>query len=144
MFKRHHEVAPPRTWTEPRSRPRALVEDADGASQWATARILERAGFDVSCCDGPDSSRTCPLVQAGECELATGADVIFNKLELDRVENRDVVTTLRGTCPATPLIVEVPQPQAERLADTLAGCELLFFPATPDEIRKVASAVRTR
>lgn len=132
----------PSSWPGERRQPRALVEDDDGASQWAVAQIFERVGFEVACCDGPAAFRDhkCPMLKDGSCSLAAGADVIFNSLSLSMAENLELIGALRQHLPDTPLLVEVPRPRAEQLGDALDGCRLLAVPATASTIASHALA----
>ena len=130
-------------WPDRRGRARVLVENAGGAERLALNAILAGAGYDVSVCPGPDTSRglLCPLVEDGGCRLAQGADVVLNSLSLSRPESRDVVRCLRSQVPDTPVIVEVPTPRATRYADILEGCQVEPFPMTSGRVRQAVSQV---
>ena len=119
-------------WGHGRSgRARVLVENADGAEQWACEGILGRAGYEVAVCGGPDAhGAPCPLVERGECDLAAGADVIVNGFRLAEPRNQDVIRALRAHRPGTPLVVEAAVQEIERHADVLQGCTVASFPMT--------------
>jgi len=76
------------TWPRKAGRPRVLVEDPDGAVLWASARILEEAGYEVACCQGPTgvgrglARNCCPLLVGGACPLVEGADVVVSSTSL--------------------------------------------------------------
>lgn len=124
-------------WSDERTRPRVLVENPDVGVGFAVERFLEREGCEVAVCQGPDGLRRhrCPVIFDEDCTLAAGADVILHGLNPDRPEHAEVLRALRAKHPATPLVVEVPTPSAERHTGLLAGCVVVPFPATRESIR---------
>ena len=122
---------PPRPGHEPdawpadrvEGRPRVLVEYPPAGTPTVLADVLERAGFDALVCDRPaDHPESCRLLQGGACDLAAGADVIFNGFGLAEPEHREIIARLRAGHPDTPLVVETTGPRAEANADLLGGC----------------------
>lgn len=120
-------------------RPRVLVESADGAERWAIDRILRDAGYDVATCAGPEGHRAaCPLVVHGRCALAARADVILNTLRLGHPDNVDVLNALSTHYPDTPVVVEVPAPEALARAELLRGFRVASCP-----LRRAALVARS-
>jgi DNA-binding NtrC family response regulator len=122
-------VLEPDAWAPDWSRPRVLVEDPDGAVRVAAQRILERAGFEVSTCAGPDPGRTCPEVTRDGCPALDTADVVYASLDWHREEHREVLRAQRRRHPEVPVVVEISRPDAERLPDLLEGCDVVHVPA---------------
>lgn len=126
-----------RSWPDRRGRGRVLLEDDDGASQWAIERVLARAGLDVEVCDGPRGfpHERCPLLADGSCELVAGADVVVNRLPLDHEPNRALLASLRSSAPETPVVVGgVTRLRARLREQELAGTRVLFEPADPQQL----------
>lgn len=139
MFRRRRVPAAP-SWPGPHGdRSRVLVEDPDGANQWAIHRALTKAGFDVATCDGPTSfpDGRCPLVEHGSCALVDGADVIYNALPLREADSRILLRTLRRRAPLTPVLVEAPIAQADLWPDTLRDCTVVGTPASALELAEL-------
>lgn len=127
-------------------RPRVLVEHPDAAERAVLEHRLGEAGFSVATCAGPDATqgRACPLAVEGDCPLVSRADVIVHGLPIGHEENREVLRLLRARYSDTPVVVEIPRPEAERYTGTLAGCVVLPFPASGEEIvRAVSEAARS-
>lgn len=122
----------PGSWPDRRfGRARVLIEESDGAGQWATANHLQAAGYEVAVCDGPDGhDAACPLAARGECALADGADVIVNSFRLAEPANQDVIRALRGHVPTTPVLVEAGPQERSRYVDVLEGCIVANLPLT--------------
>jgi hypothetical protein len=100
-----------------------LVEYPPAGTPTVLADILERAGYDTMVCDGPaDRPETCRLLQSGDCDLAAGADVIFNGFGLAEPEHQEIIERLRATHPDTPLVVETTGLRADANAELLDGC----------------------
>jgi hypothetical protein len=91
-------------------RPRVLIEEPDVVEAYASWRLLEENGYEVSWCPGPAGSRPrrCPLVACGLCDLVCYADVVVTSLALDSKSSREVVSALRYLHPETPFIIEAP------------------------------------
>jgi hypothetical protein len=106
----------PRHRTE-KPRPLAVVEHPDGAARWAYGRALERAGFDVLTCGGPEvlPRGRCPLVTSGCCETAEAADVVVTALGMGSRETSDVLLSYTTRLPDTP-IVAIETPVSEGVA----------------------------
>jgi hypothetical protein len=123
-------------------RPRVLIENSDYGTAYAAERILERRGYEVSVCGGPDHlrGRRCPLVAEGRCELVDDADVVVHGLDPDRPDHRAVLAALREERPSVPIVAEMTAAAAERHADLLEGCTVVSFPVTTEPLR---AAVRT-
>lgn len=128
----------PGSWADRTDRPRVLIEDPDGAVLSSCEEFLRRDGFDVAVCRGPqaDGVHHCPLVTSGECSLTDGADVIYTALSWHDPKSREVLQAIRARHPQTPVVVEIPQPQVERFADLLAGCQLVLVPSGRASMRR--------
>jgi CheY-like chemotaxis protein len=115
MQHRHDEREPPAAWPERAGRARVLIEDSDGGTSAAARQILQKAGYDVAVCCGPEylSDRRCPLVADGTCAAAAGADVILCSLRLGMPENAAVVRALRAQHPSTPIVISVTEPRPD-------------------------------
>lgn len=127
-----------------RSRPRVLLETPDPGDAFACWRILERNGYEVSWCPGPDGSPpgTCPLVTSGQCALAGDADVIVSSLGLRRSSARCVLGALRRRLPDTPVIVAATASASHQWVPLLAGRRTLRLPMTaPALLASVEEAV---
>lgn len=114
------------------SHARVLVEHRDGAVQRVAERVLREGGYDVAVCGGPTAFRRacCPVVTTGRCAVAEEVDVIVHALNPDYPLNASVLQALKDRYPETPIVVEVPDPAAERHAELLAGCHALRSPMT--------------
>lgn len=131
----------PGSWPTRSARPRVLIEDPDGAVLGAGRRHLEREGFDVRVCSGPQGMgrRECPLLRGEGCHLAAGADVVFTSLAADSVRGREVVAALRRHYPTTPVVAELPAPRHEELREDLDGCHVLYMPSG---LHRMTTAIR--
>jgi hypothetical protein len=132
------------TWPKEPGRPRVLVEDPDGAVLWASARVLEEAGYDVACCQGPSGvgdglPRTCcPLLVGAACPLVEGADVVVSSTSLPQsAEIQEAVARHEAE-----LVVGGPERVvAERLERIGTGAPLPY-PISPEKlVRAVAAAL---
>lgn len=69
-------AGPAPAWPGPHDRPRLLVEIPGG--QWHLAAAMEKRGFQVVACPGPDrGGPVCRPLYGRPCPLAAGADVIL-------------------------------------------------------------------
>lgn len=134
------------TWPPAGSgRVRVVVEDVDGAARWACARVLERAGYEVTTCGGPDANGgVCRLVDTGHCGLVAGADVVVCALNLRRPENAAVLDALRARAAHLPTVVVIPEPDVARNRDLLAGCVVVAAPPTARELVDAVARARAR
>lgn len=144
---RRNETIGNQEWPERRGLARVLVEDPDGAEQWARTSILTQAGYDVAACRGPGATGPprCPLVEQGTCAMAEGADVVLSSLPVTQRASREVIRSLRTRLPDTPVVVEAPHAQATLYADALEGCQVEATPLTQGRLRQVvATAIQGR
>ena len=90
---------------------------------YASWRLLEEHGYEVSWCPGPAGSRPrrCPLVACGLCDLVLYADVVVTSLALDSKRSREVVAAHRYEHPETPFIIEAPAEALTLLAPLFEG-----------------------
>jgi len=125
-------------------RPRVVVEYEDDAVAYSIKKVLEAEGYDAAVCPGPRDlpAGHCPLAAGHECELATGADVVVNGLDLALGANRAVLHALHERVPGLPVVVEVPLQRREHHADALEGASELRFPMTRETlVRAVRDAL---
>lgn len=124
----------PGGWPRRSDRQRVLVEDPDGALRTASERLLQREGFDVAVCPGPEEmgSRHCPAVACGECPLVEGADVVYANLRWSLPASREVLQAHRTCYAGTPVVVEVSQPEETRSPELFAGCTVVHVPVGGD------------
>jgi hypothetical protein len=121
--------------------PRVLVEESDGAVRSSIVRLLEREGFQVVGCGGPDDNAgsRCPLMKPASCPAAAEADVIFFSFPLSNPTNREILRLLKCRHSNTPIVVEVPKPQVAVHSELLAGTHVVYSPITR---RSITHAVR--
>jgi len=117
-------------------RPRVLVEYADDAVAYSIQHVLEAEGYEAAVCPGPGDlpGRRCPLAVGKGCELAEGADIVVNGLELTDAPNRAVLRALQDHRPGMPVVVEVPLQRRERYAESLEDVRVLPFPMTRESL----------
>ena len=128
----------PPDFTQEHLRPRVLVEEEDGAVRAAIVEMLEDAGFESAGCGGPDTQASghCPLENHEECGAATKADVIFCSLRMSDPRNRQILKSLKRLHRNTPIVVEVPKPQAASLHGSLIGTHVVYTPITRRSLTK--------
>lgn len=136
-LNKNHAVGPGE-FSDEHLRPRVLVEEEDGAVRAAIMEMLDDAGFESVGCGGPDtqSSGHCPLENHEECGAATQADVIFCSLRMSDPRNRQVLKGLKRLHRNTPIVVEVPKPQAASLHGSLIGTHVVYTPITRRSLTK--------
>ncbi len=115
-----------------------------GAGEWTRAtgvsHGLEREGFEVVSCGGPEGhDLRCPYVGGEGCPAIDQADAAVFMLRLTDVRNLELLGRLRKDRPDLPLVVATPGPLAERHADLLTGTTVLDWTATPAEVAKAVS-----
>lgn len=122
-LSRRGRMRPQRPWPPASDRPRVLIEYPEARSPSVLASVLDRAGYEPLICESSADARyPCRLLTDDECELAAGADVIFNGLSLGEEKHQEVIRALRSHHPDTPLVVEASRPAAAKHADLLEGC----------------------
>jgi hypothetical protein len=105
-----------------------LVEQRDTAVRDVIERRLERAGYRVTTCGGPESQRDgCPLLRGRRCALLDDADVVVNSLHLGAGTHRAILAAQRRARSGG-IVVEATRPQLEHFADLVEGCEPLLVP----------------
>ena len=136
----------PNEWPEPWLEPRVLVEEADEVGRWATVRLLERSGFEVGECPGPDAARgwECPIPRGEACPLVEGADAIVFSLSLGSEENRAILGTHRQSLLERPVCVEATEPEASGNRHLLEGCRVVSPGGLGDLVSEVVSALKDR
>jgi len=129
----------PGAWTES-SGPRVLVENSDGAELWGYAAILREAGYSVATCagptgvdgrvTGPEDRARCPLIENGHCELVDAADIVVTACNVGQTGQLLKALTAAGKAG----VFGVPEPMAERYADSLGGAHVLAYPVTEERL----------
>jgi CheY-like chemotaxis protein len=110
-----------RTW-------HVVIENADRASALAQTAALDRAGFSVVSCGGPDAlpGGVCPVVDGDGCPWIEAADVVLYDLDLDVAKDHEVLQALRRAYPAVPVVLEVPEATACEHAALLEDCHVIY------------------
>ncbi|MAG04682.1 MAG: hypothetical protein CL406_08800 [Acidimicrobiaceae bacterium] len=136
-LNKNHAVGPG-DFSDEHLRPRVLVEEEDDAVRAAIVEMLKDAGFESVGCGGPDtqSSGHCPLENHEECGATTQADVIFCSLRMSDPRNRQILKGLKRLHRNTPIVVEVPKPQAASLHGSLIGTHVVYTPITRRSLTK--------
>ncbi|MEX2557701.1 MAG: hypothetical protein WEB06_18980 [Actinomycetota bacterium] len=136
----------PDEWPEPSLEPRVLVENADDFARWATRRLLERSGFEVADCSGPDAGHgwQCPVTQGEPCTQVEGADAIVFSLDLRSDEGREILASHRQELSERPVVAEVTAPEAGRHRDLLDDCAVVNPSGLGDLVGAVVSALKDR
>jgi len=121
---------------DPERRLRLLIESEDGAEVVAIRNLLDRHGYDVSWCPGPDARRSsrCPLVRKGTCRLVDEADAVLCTLDLDNAKHRAVVEALNTLHPEKPVIVAASPALSRRWARLLTARATLRRRPQPREL----------
>ncbi len=102
---------PQHPWeTAPADGVRVLIECQHTDSPAIIASVIEREGYAVRTCTGPDAGR-CDLVEHGHCGLVDGADVVVNLLR-DPVEGPQIAEAVASVRRPPALVVERPRPRA--------------------------------
>lgn len=105
-----------RPWgAEDDGRVRVLIECQHTDSPAIIASVIEREGYAVHTCQGPDAG-PCDLVEHGHCGLVDGADVVVNLLR-DPVEGPRIAEAVASVRRPPALVVERPRPRAGDDAD---------------------------
>lgn len=119
-------------------RPRVLVEEPDGAMRTSYVNLLRRSGIEAIGCGGPEDQENarCPIEAGTGCDAAELADVIFFSFRLADDRSREILRGLKRMHPRTPIVVEVPKPQAFRYQDVLRGVSTVYAPVTSHSLTK--------
>jgi DNA-binding NtrC family response regulator len=121
-----------RTW-------RVVVENANRDRALAQTAALDRAGFSVTTCGGPDTlpGRVCPLTNGDSCPWIDVADVVVHDLDLDNPAHQEVLRALRRAYPHVPVVLELAEATAREHAALLAGCHVIY----PFDMDRLVQAV---
>ena len=146
MWRRDRERRAAPSWGPTRGKTRVLVEARDGADGWACEQILERRGYEVAICPGPESGRIpCPVLEGNDCPAARGADLIVSLLNLSHAPSRTVVRALGAMRPAKPIVIEVSDEDRIRNTDLVARTTALDAPVLGTQLsRAVDEALAAR
>jgi CheY-like chemotaxis protein len=124
-------------WPFP-DRPRVLIEQADPDRSLELATALNKAGYAVGICRGPDVAGTpatrCPLHRLGPCVAVEGADLVVTALDLEQEDGRQVLRGLRTRYPGIPLVVAATVTETLELGDLLTGCTVVPVDAEPKQL----------
>ena len=125
----------------PGARPLVVVESARPGAREAMVRSLHEQGFDVSTCAGPRSLHAggCPLVETSDCPQVGRASAVVHDLDLDDVEDREVLLTLRARYPELPVVVEATHQALRQHRELLEGC-VVVPPFSSEHLAEVVSA----
>lgn len=127
------------SWSDvPEDVPRVLLECPAGSSPLLIADAIERQGYAVKVCEGPDARTPCSLVSEGVCALVSGADVVVNLLNGPDPEARRVITAIAEQRRPPEVVTELTQPEIERHADDED------WPFRRDHVTIVASPLTSR
>ena len=131
MRLRTKQIKPPE-FSGQEGRRRVLVEESDPAMRGAITRLLDDAGFEAIGCGGPEDhpGKRCPLDSGYGCDAAAGTDVIFFSFRLANPENQKILKDLKRLHPKTPIVVEIPKPQAVGHHGLLVGTHIVYAPVT--------------
>ncbi len=134
------------TWSDQgRGSGRVLIEAAEWHTRESLSSILSDHGFDTSTCPGPEGADgRCPLAAGDGCRAADEADVVVHALQAADVRNIEVLRSHRRCNPATPVIVEVPEPTVDRSPETYEGTIAVAPPLNRSLIDTVADAIEHR
>jgi DNA-binding NtrC family response regulator len=133
-------------WVGRDGRSRVVVETPDVAKQVALARILDKSGYAVLSCRGPEGTDDrCALVEHETCNGVAGADVVVHAMRPQDPRNREVLRHILDRYPDVPIVVEAPRPYVERHPDEFERCRVVFQPMTAEMlIEAVEEAIRDR
>ncbi len=96
-----------RPWDAADPQPRVLIECPASSSPSIVARVVERHGFAVRTCEGPQDRGGCDLIDTGACSLVSGADVVVNMLDADDPEASAVLDAVLGERRPPATVVEL-------------------------------------
>ncbi len=114
---------------ETEGRVRILVECQHTDSPEIIASVIEREGYAVRTCAGPDAGQ-CDLVAHGHCGLVDGADVVVNLLR-DPVEGPRIAEAVASVRRPPGVVVERPRPrQGDDVATPPSRATVVHPPVT--------------
>ena len=97
---------------------RVLVECPDYKSPSVIAELIERDGYAVRVCGGPDRDHSCPMVTERSCTLVNGADVVVNLLSGPDRQPQAVIGAITSERRPPQVVTQMPTPTiARRNAD---------------------------
>jgi hypothetical protein len=129
---------------------RVLVECPPGSSPLLIAAAIERHGYAVRTCEGPDRRHPCALVEQGACSLVDGADVVVNLLNGPDPDARLVLDHLSRQRRPPEVVTELTQPEIDRLSATdewtfrRDHVEILASPLTSEALLAAIDAAAAR
>ncbi len=125
-------------------RVRVLIECQHTDSPAIIASVIEREGYAVHTCQGPDAGR-CDLVEHGHCGLVEGADVVVNLLR-DPVEGPRIAEAVASVRRPPALVVERPRPKTGGDTDTPRSPGTVVHPPITRAglVAAIDEALRTR
>lgn len=109
-----------------RGRVRVLIECQHTDSPAIIASVIEREGYEVRTCLGPDAG-SCDLVDNGHCGLVDGADVVVNLLR-DPVEGPRIAQAVGSVRRPPAQVVERPHPKAHAEPEPTASRGAVVHP----------------
>jgi hypothetical protein len=85
-----------------------LIEEPDRVAAFSYWCLLDDSGYEVSWCPGPSGfpKHTCALVESGQCQLVSDADVVVSSLDTRRPSSAEVLHALKHVCPDKPTVVQ--------------------------------------
>jgi len=103
-------------------RARVLLECEPEHSPSIIASVIERYGYDVRTCEGPDAGR-CDLLANGSCGLVEGADVVVNMLH-PRRQGAELLARETALDESPAVVAEMTRSQRQAVADAGGGVDL--------------------
>lgn len=119
----------------PHLKPRALVVDDDPIVLKLLAKVVERAGFDVTTArDGVEA-----------LELAAGGfDVVTTDLDMPRMNGHEFIQRLHDLpIPPIPVVVVTGQHLDEEVAERIQVCRIMRKPCRLEELTRVLRLLLT-
>lgn len=115
-----------RRWESSSTLPRVLLECPPEMCPEIIGDSIERAGYQIATCTGPDRHHACELLVDGACSLVDDADVVVNVL--GRRDGAPIANAIAGLRRPPGLVREVAVvPDGEVAPD---GAQVLHSPAT--------------
>ena len=124
-------------WDPASRHPRVLIECPASASPSIVAQDVERLGFAVRTCVGPQDRGGCDLIDKGVCSLVSGADVVVNMLHSEDPSAQSVLGAVMGERRPPATVVEL---TPARIAATGLGAGEHIGPPQPTVITTPVNA----